>query len=548
MGIEEKVENGGNANVDLGSLGQIDIEFNRGIHERLREALGDDFGYDNWVVIPGVSFGQMAGPLGKPGGVIYVPNDFFLGWLNNPKKDYHASLGVAFREKGLETWKFVVDPDLCEKAKGIISPVRPNLEGVPNEAEEDSRELHLRKKRSRDDFNPGEPPAELPDFEDFVIGKSVVNLLASEGAREVAKPNQEKPELRCLLLCGPEGAGKKILLQASLQAMLKINPKLEVFYASGAAFQSLYASFFSTGESGATNVDRRRLGIFEKRLLSAKVLVIPDIDGTSRGAKGTRRRMAEAIRLTREMGKRGGRVLISSSREPNEEDLGTDLYRKLQSLQVFRVEKIDASLYREVAGKVLAKSPLRRVTARGNKGGEALDPKVIDWLVEKSKDGGLPLFLGRLRMASFFQGCGVNGHLVTLAEAQELFKLPASADDLVSLISEGDENFQKGAPSSEVLELACYLASLVLGLEQEVVANWFYPDSPWGQNMVAGGVIKIKEKLRESAEARLQLSGLVEELLRRFSVPEERRRFWARQLEEWNPPIKKSPRKRRCHR
>ncbi len=547
MGIEEKTENGGNANVGLAPLIQIDNEFNCVVHGSLRSILGDDTMFDVWFALPGVSFGRVAGLLGKSEGVVYVPSEFFSGWLGDPKKSYRASIDMAFKGQGLETWKLVVDQNLCEQAKGVIPPVQANLEGVPEESDEDSKGLRLKGKRSREDFKPGEPPSGHFDFEDFVVGDSIVNRLALEATQEVAKPNRARPLFKSLVLCGPEESGKRMLLYVSLQAMLKVDPKLDIFCVTGKTFQSLYSSFFSTGESGGTNVDRRRLGIFEKCLLSAKVLVITDIDGTSSGAKGTRRKMAEAIRLTRERGKRGGRVLISLSRPPTEEDLGPELYRELKDLQIFRVEKIGASSYPEVAKRFLAKYPPRLVTAEGNKGGDTLNPKVIDWLIKKTKEGELSLLLSRLGTISFSQGCGVNGHRVTLAEAQELFKLLPDADDLISLIFERDAELRKETrliTPQPVLDLACYLASLVLGLEREVVAGWFYPGALRALDMTAGGIMRVKGLLEESAEARLQLSGLIRELLLRFTVPESKKKLWARQLEDWRPATKKRCRER----
>ncbi len=563
MGTEIPKGNGDNiATVDL-APDQVDLneinkvvtdDFNREMQEELRRKLGDP-DYDAWIIGPGIIFGLRAtDSTDQPAGIVYAPGPFISGWLGDPKRKYLSALQTAFSDRGISNWEFVIDEGLCDQAKKVFLPVQQYLPGPGMPTGEMPQ---TKRKKPGGDFQPGEPPAITVDFEDFVPGGNI-NQVALAACQEVSKSRKEKPDFTNLILCGARGAGKSHLLHAALKSIRGIDPTVEVFCTDGRTFQTLYSSFFAGG-NGGLSVDERRLRIFKGRLLVAKILVITNIDATTSGAKGTRRELAEAIKFVL---RKKGRVLISLQNPiPEDEGEGVDLfgqelYEAMRGIQTFRVEKISPEWYPDVAKVFLARHSTRALTAKGSEPDDSLRPQVVDWVVKRTLD--LSLLLSRLGTVSFLQGSGVNGHRVTLKEAQELLRLPPSADDLISLILERDPDLRRESREQRiipepVLDLACYLAEAVVGLDPEQIADWFYSGTLRPIDRVAGGVLRIKGALEQSEGgqskiARHQLGGLVEQLLKRFALPAKERGEWSLRLREWSPPVPaKKKNRRRCH-
>ncbi|MFA6254056.1 MAG: DnaA/Hda family protein [Candidatus Paceibacterota bacterium] len=527
----------GLAPVQVDHLAIVRSEFSRKMHERVRTNLGDQ-SYDLWIVSGGVTFSFYEDQLSERlAGVVYTASSFASGWLGDPKKVYLAAITTAFREQEIFHWKCVEDGALCEVAKKEVLPVRqclPNLEAEKPEPVVSNKKVPK--------FCPGRPPVIGVSFEDFVPETSA-NKMALEAAQELTK-SRKAARFTSAIFHGPSESGKKHLVLSTLRAMLEAYPRLDVFYLDGDGFGTLFPSFFWTGKGGQTQANDADLKIFKDRLYAAQVLVIPDLDLVGLRHDGSKRQMARAINLVRQ---NGGRVLISLLQPLPESEaegidlFGPELYRVIKEIRNFRMERISRESYPLVAQAFLAKQFISAKTP-----GERA---IVDWIVRRTKS--LTVLKNRLEtLVEEHNRRATDGRRVTLPEVQELFKFPPNADDLIALVLEVGKLQRKvrrgEVEYKRVLDIACYLASEVVGLDREKVAQWFYPDTIWASCDVSGGLMRI-EKLLETSEARFPLGILARELLRRFSVPEGKREFWASRLKEWTlSESGKSKGRRRC--
>jgi len=499
------------------SLATVEVsDFNQEMHQALEKRLGPN-DYAVWIYRSGVLFGDGSNPdSGVNKGRVYVPNEFFRSWLNDRKHPFLVVIWEAFAEKGIMDWEFVEDASICDKTKEALPPAQQELPEIPEV------KAPVKARDENENFRPGLPPAisTLPTFDSIFVGGNLASQELFRACQEIARPNGDA-RMTSIVLHGQPRSSKKTFLLATIGEMLRAFPKLRVFYCSGKEFQRLFTSSFSGG-----SVKEARLAIFKQRLFSARVLVVVDIDGMTKGAKGTRQILADAIQNI--LGG-GGRVFVSMSQPPSEEILDEPLFQAIKDLPLVRAKRLETEHYPEVARRFLEQNPSSVKVATTTSTDEILQlaPEIVAWLVSRAQEEeDLAGLLSRLAQLSFSQG-GLK-ESVTLSEAQELLGLSLNVTDLISFVAEkyheGDVPPGEELPDS-VLDIISFLAVEVADLDREKVARFVYPATPWSAENVTAGISRTTKTLTQP-EARLRLRELLGELQKRFSLSGEKLKYW----------------------